>query len=66
VAPTRGRIVAARKGERNGSSTSFVLIKHEVEVDGEVITFFSLLAHLSLPEFGSQQPGALDAGPRPA
>jgi len=56
VAPTRGRIVAARKGERNGSSTSFVLIKHEVEVDGEVVTFFSLLAHLSLPEFGTNNP----------
>ena len=56
VAPTRGRIVAARKAERNGSSTSFVLIKHEVEVDGEVITFFSMLAHLSLPEFGTNNP----------
>ena len=38
--------------EHNGSSTSFVLIKHEVEVDGEVITFFSLLMHLGLPAFG--------------
>jgi hypothetical protein len=51
-AVTRGRLVAARRGERNGSSTSFVLIRHEVEVEGEVITFFSLLAHLSLPAFG--------------
>ena len=56
VAPTRGRIVAARKAERNGSSTSFVLIKHEIEVDGEVISFFTLLAHLSLPEFGTDTP----------
>jgi len=48
-APTRGRLVAARRGERHGSSTSFVLIRHEVEVEGHVITFFSLLAHLSLP-----------------
>jgi hypothetical protein len=52
VTPTRGRLVAARMAERHGSSTSFVLIKHEVEVDGQVITFFSLLAHLALPEFG--------------
>jgi hypothetical protein len=52
-AVTRGRLVAARKGERNGSSTSFVLIRHEVEIDGDVITFFSLLAHLALPEFGT-------------
>ena len=54
--PTRGRLVAARKGVRNGSSTSFVLIKHEVEVDGQIITFFSLLAHLDLPEFGPGNP----------
>ena len=52
VTPTRGRLVAARMAERHGSSTSFVLIKHEVEVDGQVITFFSLLAHLALPAFG--------------
>ena len=56
VAPTRGRIVAARMAQRNGSSTSFVLIKHEVEVDGEVISFFSLLMHLALPEFGANNP----------
>ena len=54
--PTRGRILAARKAARNGSSTSFVLIKHQVEVDGKVITFFSLLMHLSLPEFGPNNP----------
>ena len=52
VAPTRGRLVAARQGERGGSSTSFVLIRHEVEVEGQVIVFFSLLAHLALPPFG--------------
>ncbi len=55
-APTRGRIMAARMAEHNGSSTSFVLIKHEVEVDGEVITFFSLLMHLGLPAFGPGNP----------
>ncbi len=56
VAPTRGRLVAARRGERNGSSTSFVLIRHEVEVEGQVIVFFSLLAHLDLPAFGADNP----------
>jgi N-acetyl-anhydromuramyl-L-alanine amidase AmpD len=56
VAPTRGRIVAVRKGDYRGSSTSFVLIKHEVEVDGEVITFFTLLAHLALPAIGPENP----------
>jgi N-acetyl-anhydromuramyl-L-alanine amidase AmpD len=56
VAPTRGRLVAARRGERNGSSTSFVLIRHDVEVEGQVITFFSLLAHLALPPVGANSP----------
>jgi N-acetylmuramoyl-L-alanine amidase len=52
VAPTRGRLVAARMGEWNNSSTSFVLLKHEVDVNGEVIKFFTLLAHLKLPPLG--------------
>jgi hypothetical protein len=56
VAPTRGRLLAARRGERNGSSTSFVLIRHEVEVEGQVIVFFSLLAHLDLPAFAKDVP----------
>lgn len=56
AAPTRGRIVAARKSERNGSSTSFVLIKHEIDVEGELVTFFSLLAHLDLPALGPDNP----------
>jgi N-acetyl-anhydromuramyl-L-alanine amidase AmpD len=56
VAPTRGRLLAARRGERNGSSTSFVLLRHEVEVDGQVIVFFSLLAHLDLPPVGADNP----------
>ena len=55
-APTRGRMVAARIAERNGSSTAFVLIRHEVEVEGQVIVFFSLLAHLALPAFGADNP----------
>jgi N-acetyl-anhydromuramyl-L-alanine amidase AmpD len=56
VAPTRGRLLAARRGERNGSSTSFVLLRHEIEVDGQVIVFFSLLAHLALPPLGADNP----------
>ncbi|MBN2573011.1 MAG: N-acetylmuramoyl-L-alanine amidase [Deltaproteobacteria bacterium] len=56
VAPTRGRLVAARRAERNGSSTSFVLIRHEVEVEGHVIVFFSLLAHLALPPPAANNP----------
>ena len=49
-APTRGRLVAARwAAAANGSSTSFVLIRHEAELDGLPFTFYSLLAHLSLP-----------------
>ena len=55
-APTRGRLLAARVAERNGSSTSFVLIRHEIEVEGQVIVFFSLLAHLALPAFGPDNP----------
>jgi N-acetyl-anhydromuramyl-L-alanine amidase AmpD len=49
TAPIRGRLVAARRGEVNGSSTSFVLIRHELDVEGQPFTFFSLLAHLNLP-----------------
>jgi len=56
VAPTRGRLVASRMAERNGSSTSFVLIRHEVEVEGQTIVFFSLLAHLALPRLGPDNP----------
>lgn len=51
-AVTRGRLLAARRAERNGSSTSFVLIRHDVEVEGESITFFSLSTHLALPDLG--------------
>ena len=57
-APGRG----PRRGERGGSSTSFVLIRHEVEVEGQVIVFFSLLAHLALPAVRAGQRRALDAG----
>lgn len=55
-APTRGRLLAARMAERNGSSTSFVLIRHEVEVEGQIIAFYSLLAHLALPAIAPDSP----------
>jgi hypothetical protein len=40
--------------EWNGSSTSFVLLSHDVEVDGESVKFFTLLMHLALPPFGAE------------
>jgi N-acetylmuramoyl-L-alanine amidase len=48
-APTRGRILAARRGASGASSTSFVLIRHDLEVGDTPITFYSLLAHIDLP-----------------
>jgi N-acetyl-anhydromuramyl-L-alanine amidase AmpD len=54
LAPVRGRIVAARRGD--SSSTSFVLLRHEVELDGRPFTFFSLLFHLSLPALSGDNP----------
>jgi N-acetylmuramoyl-L-alanine amidase len=49
-APTRGRIVAARRATAAGSSRSFVLIRHELDLDGTTITFYSLLVHLDLTD----------------
>jgi N-acetyl-anhydromuramyl-L-alanine amidase AmpD len=56
LAPARGRIVAARQAEENGRSTAFVLMRHEVELDGRLLTFFSLLFHLSLPSLSDDVP----------
>jgi N-acetylmuramoyl-L-alanine amidase len=62
-APTRGRIIAARIAtarETSGeSSRSFVLMRHDLDVDGEPITFFSLIAHLALPDVGSADANAI-------
>jgi N-acetyl-anhydromuramyl-L-alanine amidase AmpD len=58
-APTRGRIVAARMGAAGLSSTSFVLIRHDLDVDGAPVTFYSLLAHLALPELGTSDANAI-------
>jgi N-acetyl-anhydromuramyl-L-alanine amidase AmpD len=53
-APTRGRVIAARRGVAGRSSTSFVLIRHELDVDGTPIVFYSLLAHLDVPSPSSE------------
>jgi N-acetylmuramoyl-L-alanine amidase len=58
-APTRGRIVAVRRGEAGPSSRSFVLIRHDLVVGDETVTFYSLLAHLALPELGSPEAAAI-------
>jgi N-acetyl-anhydromuramyl-L-alanine amidase AmpD len=55
-APTRGRIIAARRAQAGNSSRSFVLIRHDIDIDGEPLTFYSLIAHLALPPLDS--PGA--------
>jgi N-acetyl-anhydromuramyl-L-alanine amidase AmpD/murein DD-endopeptidase MepM/ murein hydrolase activator NlpD len=54
-APTAGVIVAARLGSSDGSSTSFVLIRHQVAIGDRPLTFHSLLYHLD--------PGALSRPP---
>jgi N-acetylmuramoyl-L-alanine amidase len=48
-APTRGRLIAARRDQNNKSSNAFVLLRHDVDVAGNSITFYSLLMHLHFP-----------------
>jgi hypothetical protein len=55
-APVRGRLVAARLGERDGSSTAILLMRHELEIAGSHVSFFSLLAHLGPQVVSSQSP----------
>jgi hypothetical protein len=57
--PTRGRIIAARRADGGTSSRSFVLIRHDLDVDGEPITFYSLIAHLALPAAGAPETSAI-------
>lgn len=61
VAPTRGHVVAARRAEGDAqmSSRSFVLIRHDLDLDGAPLTFYSLIAHLSLPQVGSPEANAV-------
>jgi N-acetylmuramoyl-L-alanine amidase len=45
-APVRGHLVAARLGEVNGSSTAMLLMRHDLDLAGSHLRFFTLLAHL--------------------
>ena len=49
-APTHGRIIAVRRASEGNSSQSFVLIRHDLELEGTNLTFYTLLAHLGLPD----------------
>jgi N-acetylmuramoyl-L-alanine amidase len=52
-APARGRLLAAR---RAGEGRSFVLLRHEVDLAGGSLVFYSLLFHLELPAAGADSP----------
>jgi len=58
-APTRGTIIAARRATAGASSRSFVLMRHDLDVDGTPLTFYSLLAHLAVPDLSSREAGAI-------
>jgi len=58
-APTRGHIIAARSASAGTSSRSFVLIKHELDLDGATLTFYSFIAHLALPPPSSPEANAI-------
>jgi N-acetylmuramoyl-L-alanine amidase len=58
-APVRGRILAARRGVAGASSTSFVLIRHDLDLGDGPITFYSLLAHLDVPDRMSAQASSI-------
>lgn len=46
-APVRGRLLAARLGDRDGSSRAILLMRHDLEIAGAPLRFFTLLAHLA-------------------
>ncbi|HXJ24006.1 MAG TPA: N-acetylmuramoyl-L-alanine amidase [Polyangia bacterium] len=58
-APTRGHIIAARRGAAGVSSTSFVLARHDLDVGDQRVVFYSLLAHLDLPPSSSAEASTL-------
>jgi N-acetylmuramoyl-L-alanine amidase len=58
-APVRGRILAARRAVAGASSASFVLIRHDLDLEGGPITFYSLLAHLDVPARASAQASSI-------
>jgi len=55
-APVRGHLVAARLGETNGSSTAMLLMRHDLDLAGSHLRFFTLLAHLGPQEVSSSSP----------
>jgi hypothetical protein len=55
-APTRGRLVAVRRSGDHKSSNAFVLLRHDLEVSGNPLTFFSLLMHLRFPPLTDRNP----------
>jgi N-acetyl-anhydromuramyl-L-alanine amidase AmpD len=52
-APLRGHLLAARLGEKDGSSTATLLMRHDVDVAGSHLTFYTLLAHLGPQDVSS-------------
>jgi N-acetylmuramoyl-L-alanine amidase len=58
-APVRGRILAARRAVAGASSASFVLIRHDLDLGEGPITFYSLLAHLDVPDRMSTQASSI-------
>ena len=53
VAPARGRLLAARQAAQG---RSFVLLRHEFDVEGQEVVFYSLLFHLELPVVSPHNP----------
>jgi len=57
-APADGVVVAARVGEEveGLGSPNVVVIKHELPIAGEDVTFFSVISHLEQVELGANSP----------
>lgn len=55
-APVRGHLLAARLGEDNGSSTAILLMRHDLDIGGGHLRFFTLLAHLAPQAVSSTSP----------
>lgn len=55
-APVRGKIVAARKSTKRNPHGGFVLLRHDVEIEKSLFTFFSLLAHLGPQDMSDATP----------
>jgi hypothetical protein len=48
--------MAARLGEENGSSTAMLLMRHDLDIGGRHLRFFTLLAHLAPQAVSSSSP----------